>query len=165
MTLAEAVADAGPLIHLEEIGLADALHVFRRIVVPTPVADEVRAMPRGPGTRLLRQRHVHVTRPSREEEAAASLVAGRRLTMADRIALVMAQARDAPLLTDDLDLRDAARSLDLRAISTIGLVVRAATTGLVARDPAFAGLDRLLADSSLFITRGLVDRAKAALTT
>jgi hypothetical protein len=27
----EAVADAGPLIHLDEAGLGEALHIFRRI--------------------------------------------------------------------------------------------------------------------------------------
>ena len=159
----EAVADAGPLIHLDEIGLGEALHVFRRIVVPHEVADEIRTQPRGPGTSLLRQPHVHVTKASKEELAAADEVRFRRLSATDRIALVMAQSRDAPLLTDDLDMRDAAGTLEVRAVGTIGLIVRAATTKLVTRDQARAALDRLLTDSSMFITKALVERAKSAL--
>ena len=163
MPEAEAVCDAGPLIHLDEVGLTDALHVFRRIIVPTPVADEVRLQPRGPGTALLRQRHVHLTRPSRDEQAAADALPLRRLSATDRAALAMAQARDAPLLTDDLDLRDAARSLEVKAVGTIGLIVRAVTTKTVGRADALAALDRLVDDSSMFITRGLIERAKSAL--
>lgn len=163
MTEPEAVADAGPLIHLDEARAVEALHVFRRIVVPTPVADEVRVQPRGPGTRLLRQRHVHVTRPSRDEEAAADALPARRLSATDRLALVMAQARDASVLTDDLDVRDAARSLGITAVGSIGLILRAATTRAVTRQEALDALDRLLSDSSMFITKGLIDRAKATL--
>lgn len=159
----EAVADAGPLIHLDEASAAEALHVFRRVTVPAAVADEVRAHPRGPGSRLLRQRHVHVAAPSRDERAAADGLPGRRLSGADRMAIVMAQARDVPLLTDDLDVRDVARSLQVTAVGSIGLVVRAVTTRLLTRDEGLASLDRLLADTSMFITRALVERAKAAL--
>jgi predicted nucleic acid-binding protein len=163
MTLAEAVADAGPLIHLDEAGRAEALHVFRRITVPTPVADELRAQPRGPGVRLLRQAHLHVTRPSRDEAAASEGLAFRRLGAADRVAVVMAQARECILLTDDLDLRDAAKALGVTAVGTVGLIVRAATTELLSAAEANAGLDRLLTDSSMFVTKTLVERAKAAL--
>ena len=163
MPESEAVSDAGPLIHLDEAGAAEALHVFRRITVPTPVADEVRAQPRGPGTRLLRLRHVHVTSASRDERAAADGLPIRRLSAADRITLVMAQARDAPLLTDDLDVRDAARSLEVKAVGSIGLIVRAVTTRLLTRDEGRAALEALLTESSMFITKGLVERAKTAL--
>lgn len=163
MPEAEAVADAGPLIHLDEAGATEALHVFRRITVPAAVADEVRAQPRGPGTRLLRLRHVHVTSASRDERAAADALPTRRLSATDRLALVMAQARDAALLADDLDVRDAARSLAVTVVGSIGLIVRAVTTKLLTRDEGLAALDRLLTDSSMFITKGLIERAKAAL--
>lgn len=163
MTEGEAVADAGPLIHLDEAAAAEALHVFRRVTIPTAVADEVRARPRGPGSRLLRQRHVHITRPSRDEQAAADSLPARRLSGADRLVIAMAQSRDAPLLTDDLDLRDAARALQVTAVGSIGLVVRAVTTRIMGRAEGLAALDRLLVDSSMFITKGLIDRAKAAL--
>lgn len=159
----EAVADAGPLIHLDEAGAADALHAFRRIIVPISVADEIRLQARGPGTRLLRQRHIHVTRPSRDEQAAADALPGRRLSSADRVALVMAQARDAPLLTDDLDVRDMARSLGLEAVGSVGLVLQAALARRMTTDEGHAALDALFEDSSLFVTRALIARAKAAL--
>ncbi|MEK6975458.1 MAG: hypothetical protein AABY18_03850 [Candidatus Thermoplasmatota archaeon] len=162
MTEIEAIADAGPLIHLDESGAAEALHHFRRITVPTPVADEVRAMPRGPGTRLLRQRHLHVTRPSRDEQAAADALPVRRLSGADRLVLAFADARDAPVLTDDLDVRDAARALGIRAIGSIGIILRAITTRLLPRAEGLAALDALLEDSSMYVTRALIEQAKAA---
>lgn len=159
----EAVCDAGPLIHLDEAGLPEALEVFRRVVVPSPVADEVRAQPRGPGLRLLKARHVVLSRPSREEMGAARGFAFRRLGTTDRLLLAMAQAREAPLLTDDLDVREAAKSLDLEVAGTIGLVLRAATRALATRQSALAALDRLLMESSMFVTKALVERAKEAL--
>lgn len=161
MTDPEAVADAGPIIHLDEVGLAEALHVFRRIVVPHAVAAEVRMLPRGPGVRLLRLRNLHVTRPSMDERFAAQQLVFRRLTEADREALVMAQARECPLLTDDLDLRDAAKVLGVHPVGTIGLVVLAALTDVVSRPEALRGLDALLVSSSLFVTKPLLDQAKA----
>ncbi len=163
MTELEAVADAGPLIHLDEANAVDALHAFRRIVVPSPVADEVRMQPRGPGTRLLRQRNVHVTRPSRDEQTAADALPARRLSSTDRVVIVMAQARDAPLLTDDLDVRDMARSLGVEVVGSIGLVLQAALAGRMTVDEGHSALDVLLEDSSLFVTRALIARAKAAL--
>lgn len=163
MTRSEAVADAGPLIHLDEASAAEALHAFRRIVVPAPVADEVRVQARGPGTRLLRERHIHVTRPSKDEQDNADALLTRRLSGTDRLAVVMAQARDAMLLTDDLELRDVARSLEVRVAGSVGLVVLATLIGLVTKDQGLAALDALLADSSLYVTPAVIARAKAAL--
>lgn len=163
MTEPEAIADTGPLIHLDEVGMADALHIFRRIVVPYAVVDELRLQPRGPGGRLLRKPHVHPTRPSPDEHAAAQALPFRRLTAADREALTMAHARDRPLLTDDLDLRAAAKALEVQPLGTVGLIVLAALTDIVPKDDARRGLDDLLASSSLFVTKALTEEAKAAL--
>lgn len=163
MTGPEAVADASPLIHLDEVGMAGALHVVRRIIVPHAVADEVRLQAHGPGTQLLRARHVHLTRPSTEERLLAASLPFRRLTGADREALAMAQARDCPLLTDDLDLRAAAKALGVRPVGSVGLIVLAGLTGVVGRSEALQALDALLASSSLFVTKRILDEAKASL--
>ncbi|HLF17105.1 MAG TPA: hypothetical protein VI796_06725 [Candidatus Thermoplasmatota archaeon] len=58
---------------------------------------------------------------------------------------------------------DAAAIVEVRAVGAIGLIVRAATTRLVTKDEARSALDRLLTDSSMFITKALVERANAAL--
>lgn len=75
----------------------------------------------------------------------------------------MEYARDAPLLTDDLDLREAAHSIRATAVGTVGLVFRAVSSKVLTRDEGLAGLDLLLTRSSSFITPNLVARAKAAL--
>jgi predicted nucleic acid-binding protein len=76
--------------------------------------------------------------------------------------LACADARDAPVLTDDLDVRDAARTLGIRAIGSIGIILRAITTRVLPRAEGLAALDALLEDSSMYVTRALVEQAKAA---
>lgn len=104
-----------------------------------------------------------VTRPSADEKAVGQGSPFRRLTAADCDALAMAQARDCPLLTEDLHLRDAAKVVGVEPVGSIGLVLLAGLTGLVSRAEAVAGLDGLLETSSLFVTKPLIEQAKASL--
>jgi predicted nucleic acid-binding protein len=63
------------------------------------------------------------------------------------------------LLTDDLSARDAARAMGVRPVGSLGIIVRAYHGGLISLSEAEASLDRLDRDSSLFVTRAIVDLA------
>lgn len=155
MTEPLAVADAGPLIHLDEIGFAAALDIFPVVLVPQEVASEIQMRPRGPGHAALE--HCQIIPAAQGSTPMGSL------SVADVAAIGLARERDGLLLTDDLDLRDMARLAGVPVVGTIGVMVRAGRTGAVPRTAAMAALDALLTDSTLFITPGLIRQAQRAL--
>jgi predicted nucleic acid-binding protein len=149
------VADAGPLIHLDEIQLASALGIFDEVLVPPQVAAEIQARARGPGNAALKACVIQSS--SKEPNPMGAL------SIADVAAIQLAREHDAILLTDDLDLREAAHLAGLHVVGSVGIIVRAGRTGTLSHDAARAGLQRLLPDSTLFITPKLVEQAIAAL--
>lgn len=162
--MTDAVADAGPLIHLDEVKAGRALDVFTLVRVPDAVAAELTARPHRPGASLLRRRNVkRVALSTSEITRAAHFRRAMGLSIADASALALAQAHASVFLTDDLDLRDAAAAVDVRPVGTIGVLIRAAATGVISKQEAAASLDALLETSSLFLTRRLWERARDAL--
>ncbi|MFZ4725639.1 MAG: hypothetical protein ACOYMD_09355 [Paludibacter sp.] len=118
------IADAGPIIHLDELGCLDLLADFGSVIVPDAVWLEV-------------QRH----RPLALESVDALFVRqGPRLTSPLVTALtplytlhsgeqealhLCVEFGDCLLLTDDTAARLAAKSLGIPAHGTLGLLVRA----------------------------------------
>src|SRR5688500_17084180 len=119
------VCDAGPQIHLDELGCLDLLSDFHDVLVPGAVWNEVaRHRPSA-----LRRRKVRLNRVTVATEASAellklaqsfSLAAGEVEALA-----VMADQPGAILLTDDAAARLAAGELDYEVHGTIGIVLRA----------------------------------------
>lgn len=153
MTEPIAVADAGPLIHLDEIGLASALEIFPTVLVPHEVALEIPRRPEGPGQEALRRCEIRQTGKRESPPIGA-------LSVADMAAIELARQHGL-LITDDLDLRDTAHLAGLQVVGTIGVIVRAGRLGIL--PTALAALDALLAESTLFITPNLIQQAKRAL--
>ena len=137
-TVTEAVADAGPIIHLFEIARLSLLDVFDRVHVPQAVWGETVERGRVPA------------------EALAS-IAGIARTPADFIEAIFFRGLDVPaalhegevealavcrqrgvelILTDDLAVRDVARKLSLVPVGSLGIVVRAARIGRISMDAA-----------------------------
>lgn len=156
MTEPVAVADTGPLIHLDEIGFASALDIFPTVLVPHEVALEVRRRPQGPGHDALRR--CKIRRAARRDSPPIGT-----LSIADMAVMELARESHGVLLTDDLDLRDAAHLARLEAVGTLGVIVRAGRLGVLSPVATSAALDALLADSTLFITPNLIQQAKRAL--
>lgn len=118
------VCDAGPLIHLDELGCLDLLTDFPDVLVPDAVWNEVaRRRPSALRRREVRLSRVSVAEPSTELLALAqsfSLAAGEVQALA-----LMAEYPDAILLTDDAAARLAASQLNFEVHGSIGVVVRA----------------------------------------
>jgi predicted nucleic acid-binding protein len=119
------VCDAGPLIHLDELGCLDLLSAFRQVFVPNGVWHEVaRHRPSA-----LRRRRVPLRRVSVSFDATrnlAELAYTLALAAGETEALVlMAELPDAVLLTDDAAARLAAGVLGYAAHGTIGVIVQA----------------------------------------
>ncbi len=159
----QAVSDTGPLRHLTEIGAHPILALFGRIVVPQLVVRELRAQ--GFWTCLVRdlsQLLAVVGGPTLR--AALALARTHHLEAADAAVLaVAAEYPDHILLTDDLALRRAAKRRGHRVVGTIGVVGRAYQTGRLSLAEADAMLERLVDESTLYLTAGVVEQIREAM--
>jgi predicted nucleic acid-binding protein len=121
----DVVCDAGPLIHLDELGCLDLLTDFRAVLVPGQVWREVEhhrpdALEH-PGVEI---RQVPVTLS--EDASFQALVRALALDLGEQATLsLMALYPDAMLLTDDAAARLAAKGLGHRVHGTLGILLRA----------------------------------------
>jgi predicted nucleic acid-binding protein len=154
-----AVCDAGPLIHLGEIGRAALLAQFRPLVVPQSVRTEAASFRPPP-------EFVWQVAPVSETDRAAAtqrLIMRLHLGETDCLALC-AQYPSAILLTDDLAARREAQRLGFAVHGSVGVVVRAFRIGLFSREEADAALVALRDCRSLFVSRAIIALAREQLT-
>jgi predicted nucleic acid-binding protein len=118
------VADAGPVIHLDELGHLDLLSDFGRVIIPESVWLEVdRHRPSAlvaAGQWLIRQS----ARQSSLIVNAITPLYGLHSGEQEALHLCV-ELGDCMLLTDDTAARLAATSLGIAAHGTIGLLIRA----------------------------------------
>jgi predicted nucleic acid-binding protein len=125
----DVVSNTTPLQYLHQIGRLDLLpYIYRRVVVPQAVADELRQGElKGIDVPVLSRLGwvtvLPVAAPDLQQVSAA-LDAGER----EALALAIGQ-RDPLLLLDDAAARREAKSLGLRFTGTLGVLVRAKHAG------------------------------------
>jgi len=143
-----AVADTGPLIHLDGI---DALHLLSAVdglLIPQTVYDELEAGAVPAALSTIEYELVE----AEEIELTVDLDPG------ETAALAVASERSAVLLTDDLAARDAAQELDVEVHGSIGVIVLAYTRGDLTKSNAIELMRALQTETSLFITDAVVER-------
>lgn len=119
------VCDAGPLIHLEEIGCLDLLRDFARICVLDAVWQEVkRHRPSALRRRSVKLDHIPSAPQAAPELTELAQVFSLDIGELEALSL-MQQSPDAILLTDDAAARLVAERLGYEVHGTIGIVVRA----------------------------------------
>ena len=151
------VCDAGPLIHLDELGAVDLLGDFSRVLVPESVWQEVeRHRPAAlahPAVRLERVRAPATVSP--ELEALIRLLP---LHPGEAEALAVAGGHPgAELLTDDTAARLAAKTMGLPAHGTIGVLVRAIRRGQRTRQEVVNTLRLMPKASSIHVKPALLE--------
>jgi len=145
------VCDAGPLIHLDELGCLELLSDFGRVLSPPSVCEEVsRHRPSA-----LNHQQVRVERLSVEVPPTADLRGMQRLfalhqAELDALCLVR-QTKAGMFLTDDTAARLAAQQLAISVHGTIGVVVRAIRRSLKSRDEVVNTLRSLPTASTLHV--------------
>lgn len=153
----QVVCDAGPLIHLDEVGCLDLLLDFSSIVVPEAVREEVE---------LHRPEVLQHSQVNFRYEAAGGtstaplevLVRSFALDRGEQAAIGLALARqDSIFLTDDSAARLAARTLGIRVHGTIGILVRAIRRKQRLRSEILEVLKSLPRTSTLHIRKSLLD--------
>ena len=152
------VCDAGPLIHLDQLGCLDLLGDFPRVVVPDAVWKEV-AHHR---PTALNQGGVPLDRVSPSGAASPELAALHRLLIlhaGEAQALQIAQELDAELLlTDDTAARLAAQNLHLAVHGTLGILLRAVRRKQRTREQVLDVLHVLPLRSTLHVKRALLEQ-------
>ncbi|AGB38737.1 nucleic acid-binding protein [Natronococcus occultus] len=148
MTVA-AVSDAGPIIHLAEIDSLELLAAFETLYLPETVYEEVEAggVPGG-----LTDVSYELVDGDEPETGAADLDAGERAAMA------VAKEREVVLLTDDLAAREAASDADIEVHGSIGIIALGYSRGLLDKDEAASRMRALQRETSLFVTKAVVER-------
>jgi predicted nucleic acid-binding protein len=154
-----AVTDSGPVIHLAEVDSLDALQVFVTVTASYHVQAELRrhdaweAVAEALGSRL---RVADIS----AESLATARGAYQRLALSDAdlsVAVLAADARPSVVLTDDLALRSGLVAHGFTAVGSVGVLVRALKTGMFARSRFDHAIDRLLDDSTLYLSRAFRD--------
>jgi len=126
-----AVADAVPLIHLDELGVLDLLSDFAEVWIPQAV---VRELERHRPAALRNEKVPWVRRDLPTTERLAALASVYTLHAGEQAALALCMAHpEALLLTDDTAARLAAQTLALRAHGTLRLLIRAERRGQLRR--------------------------------
>ncbi len=147
------IADAGPLIHLDELGCLDLLDDFSHVLIPDAVWREVE----------LHRPHA-LTAPTaiRAEPVpldprVATLSLTFTLHRGEREALSQAtRFPEALFLTDDTAARLAAQTFTRRVHGTLGLLLRAIRRGQRDRDTVLCLLRAIPDQSSLHIRPALL---------
>ena len=151
------VCDAGPLIHLDELGCLDLLADFRAVLVPAEVWREVqRYRPSALGQSVVTLRQLTPTQPV--PPALTPMARLLALHAGELEALRVAlEHNPALLLTDDTAARLAARNLSIRAHGTLGILLRAIRRGQRSKDELIEVLRELPQKSTLHLKRSLLD--------
>jgi predicted nucleic acid-binding protein len=151
------VIDAGPLIHLDELGCLDLLADFAPLIAPDVVWVE--ALQHRPRLEPGFAEGFQVIPVSVKRSPALDVLADTLNLDAGEIAAItlVEHYRLNMLLTDDAAARLAAESLGLRAHGTIGVLVRSVRRGLRSRDNVLDTLRTIRERSTLHVAQGLLD--------
>jgi predicted nucleic acid-binding protein len=154
-----AVADAGPLIHLAEIGAASLLALCERLLVPSAVWHETVGRTRVPEEILMRATLIdrHTLPDERvgrfiEEHGLGALHRGEQECLC-----LCLEAEVSVMLTDDLAARDAAQRVGVTPVGSLGVVARAYRLGQVSLADAERHILALQHVSSLFVSEALIE--------
>ena len=124
------VCDAGPLIHLEELGSIDLLLAFARICVPDTVWEKVR-LHRPSALRKRRVKLIRVVDLQQPTPELRSLLQTFALDAGEAAAFrLMQEIPNATLLTDDSAARLLAVRMGYDVHGTIGVILRGMRHGL-----------------------------------
>ena len=150
------VCDAGPLIHLDEIGCLDLLADFGAILVPEQVRDEVVFhRPAAMKSAAVDLRVIPVTVTT--EPQFRALVKAFSLASGEQAALSFLRKHpEAVLLTDDAAARLAAKTLGFRAHGSLGVLLRAIRVGRRTKTAVLTILRELPSRSTLHVKATLL---------
>ncbi len=155
------ISDAGPLIHLAEIDCLSFLSLFEKLHIPDAVWLETVGKGRIQAKEVLDLGNVQ--RHTLPQQGITQFIANYQLKdihTGERECLYLCrQINISTLLTDDLAVRKAAKFLNLKPVGSLGIIAKAYYQGLISITVAENHLLNLYAQSSLFVTKAIVELA------
>jgi len=151
------VCDAGPIIHLDELGCLSLLNDFDQVLIPSQVWQEVayhRHVALSHSVSYLQQVDVITC----SDPPFQSLIQSLSLDLGEQAALSLMQSHpEAIFLTDDAAARLAAITLGYRVHGSIGILLRAVRRNQKTARDVIAILDNLTRRSTLHIRPQLLE--------
>ena len=152
------ICDAGPIIHLDEIGCLDLLNDFEDIIIPPEVAREIKSH----RPSVFFQHSSLVTKKPDEKieirEELLTLCRSFSLDAGETQALaLMEKYPQAIFLTDDAAARLFAERMRYAVHGTIGILVRSIRRGQKKPEEVLTILSEMPLNSSLYIKFSLID--------
>lgn len=155
------ILDAGPIIHLDEIGVLHLLGALGHVVVTETVVAE--AARHRPGLDVRSQFEVvdDVENIPRRVAVAASR---HSLDSGELAALAWGEIFGADVfVSDDSKARLAAKELGFEITGTLGVILHALRKGIITKPAAIALLERIPAESTLHISVDFLSETVARL--
>lgn len=148
----KAVSNTGPILHLSEIVLTKALHIFGSFYIPEEVASELRK------NKIYIPKKVKIIALKAEGKDTAKILANQyNLDLSESCALALTLQEKADyFLTDDLDAKIIAKDYNLKVHGTIGIILRAYRESIIDKKTALEKILEIQKKSSLFITRDII---------
>lgn len=149
------ILDAGPLIHLDELGCLFLLADFQDRIIPSAVWKEVEQ--HRPSALHSNTITYIKSQPAKTTPAIQALCEAFNLDAGEREAIALcAQNPHAILLTDDAAVRLAMKASGIRAYGTIGVLIRAIRRNQLSPADVVMFLEQLPARSTLFIRKSIL---------
>jgi len=156
------VVDAGPLIHLDQIGQLRLLEKLPSLFIPTSVFMEIRHDTNSADLKTIRKwphaKIVAVGKPGLKSLNPFIKRFSLQRGETDCIHLAF-DLRPCTFLTDDLAARIAAEKLSIEVHGTVGIIAYAFRQRWLSLNQAEEALNRLYCQSSLFITYAIIENA------
>jgi len=150
-----AILDAGPIIHLDELGCLSLLSDFQEILVPIAVWKEVERH-RSSALSSDQITFVKLQAPA-PSNALYSLCEAFNLDRGEQEALAVCPLRPGAILfTDDAAVRLAAKTAGIRAYGTLGILIRAIRRRQFTPAEVVSLLEQIPLRTTLFIRKKLL---------
>ncbi len=157
-----AVSDAGPAIHLLEVGCIELFSVFQTILPPEAVCKEIVRHAGVYGFQTV-SKFSHVELHISDINEVDHFIIENDLNEMDsgeRECLYLCKTKGIyHLLTDDLAVRNVSIRLGIQPVGSLGIIVRAYRLRLISFSEAEKYISDLDEISSLYVTRAVVELA------
>ena len=152
-----AVLDAGPLIHLDELGGLNLLNDFKELLVPQTVLDE--ALKHRPDLRMSGLTNLEIiSQPPPLPADLLKLADELALHAGERAALAVLKARGGHfLLSDDAAARTVALAVGFQTHGTVGLILRSHRRGKISKPEMLQLLRDLPVRTTLHLRKEFLD--------
>jgi predicted nucleic acid-binding protein len=160
----KAISDAGPIIHLSEIGISTCFSLFSKVLVPREVYNEVKVC-NLPGNNEIESKIFEIVDiASNKKDKIEYFSTKYDISIPDGSVITLSKYTGINLvLSDDPDVRDVLKSMGMRPVGSIGILLRAYSERIISYDDAAKALEDLLEIPSLYVTSRLIQNAKKAL--